>query len=264
MTFSKLNSILDDLQKNTEIRWKLICVSLIRYFNIHESLAFIVVRQVPDNQCLYEKKWPSGVSWDVISNQRTKHQQLINNVIVDAKKICVEYYKKFQGLISTLEIEQLKLDFIELSAQFQKLNSVFFSTDDSEEYSNFLHEFELKVLSEKEKYLFFKKEFENFQKQTQDVLQEILDEDYEYEMRSCGDSSELMAKIEYTEPFADIKILIKTMNAVLSNECQKDCGCHLPKSYWSSPQFTHKPIVLTPEMNKKIGQCFEELEELFE
>jgi hypothetical protein len=259
MTFSKLKLILDDFRKNIEIMWELIGVSLYRYIYIHESLAFIVVRQVPDNQYLYEKKWPSGVSWDVISNQRTKHQQLINNVIVDAKKICVEYYKKFQGLISTLEIE-----LIELSAQFQKRNSVFFSTDESDEYSNFLHVFELEVLSKKEKYLFFKKEFENFQKQTQDVLQEILDEDYEYEMRGCGDSSELMAKIEYTEPLAEIKILIKTMNAVLSNECQKDCGCHLPKSYWSSPQFTHKPIVLTPEMNKKIGQCFEKLEELFE
>ena len=252
MTFSNLNSILDDLQKNTEIIWELIRVSLYLYIRIHECLAFIVVRQVQDNQYLYENKWPSGVSWDVISNQRTKHQQLINNVIVDAKKICVEYYKKFQGLISTLEIEQLKLDFIELSAQFPELNSVF------------LNEFESKVLSEKEKYLFFKKEFENFQKQTQEVLQKILDEDYEYEMRGCGDSSELMAKIEYTEPFSDIKILIKTMNAVLSNECQKDCGCHLPKSYWSSPQFTHKPIVLTPVMKQQICQCFDELEELFE
>lgn len=73
-----------------------------------------------------------------------------------------------------------------------------------------------------------------------------------------------MMNTPYTEPFAEIRILIETMNAVLSNECQEDCGCKLRESFWSSSQFTHKKIVLTPEMEQKIGQCSAELKELLE
>ena len=83
-------------------------------------------------------------------------------------------------------------------------------------------------------------------------------------MRDCGDSPFRMMTTPYAEPFAEIRILIEKMNSVLSKECQKDCGCHLPKSFWSSSQFTHKKIVLTPEMEQKIGQCSAKLEELFE
>jgi hypothetical protein len=261
--------ILDEYQKKIELMLEIVNISLYRYISIHKFLAFIVVRR--DNQNLYETTWPSGVSWDVKLESKKEFYGLLGKVGIDAKEDCTDYRDYFRNLISKFEFTQLQSELLEFSAQFEKFRPTFSSTDDDAQDLDsltsllaLLLEFESKFLSEKEKFLFFEKKFKDFQKQTQAVLQEILDKDYEYEMRGCGDSEFRMRNTPYTVPFAEIRILIETMNAVLSNECQKDCGCHFPNSVWSSPQFTHKPIVLTPEMKQKIGQCSAELKELLE
>ena len=270
--FHELNlyvPILDEYQKKIELMLKIVDIFLYRYIRIHEYLAFIVVRR--DNPNLYKKTWPSGVSWDVNPDSKEKYYELLGKVGIEAKAVCTNHRDYFRNLISECKFTQLQSEFKEFSAQFEKIRPTFSSTDDGAQDLDsltsllaLLLEFESKFLSEKKKFLFFEKEFKDFQKQTQAVLQEILDKDYEYKMRDCGDSVFCMMNTPYTEPFAEIRILIETMNAVLSKECQKDCGCHLPKSFWSSPQFPHKPIVLTPEMEQKIGQHSAELKELLE
>lgn len=261
--------ILDEYRKKNELMLKIIDVSLYRYIRIHEYLAFIVVRR--DNPKLYKTMWPSGKSWDVNPESKEKYDELHDKVSDDAKTVCTDYCDYFRGLISEFDFKQLQSEFNELSAQLDEFRPAFSSTDDSAQDLDsltsllaLLLEFESKFLSEKEKFLFFEKEFKDFQKQTQVVLQEIIDGYYKYEMRDCGDSPFRMMTTQYAEPFAEIRILIETMNAVLSKECQKDCGCHLPKSFWSSSQFTHKKIVLTPEMEQLICQHSVELEELLE
>lgn len=264
--FHELNlyvPILDEYQKKIELMLKIVDIFLYRYIRIHEYLAFIVVRR--DNPILYKTTWPSGVSWDVKPESKKEYVILYEQVVVDAKNVCTNHRDYFRNLISQFEFRQLQSEFPEFSAQLEKNCPAFSSIDDEQDLDSLLAlllEFESKFLSEKEKFLFFQRQFKDFQKQTQAVLQEILDKNYEYKMRDCGDSEFLMMNTPYTEPFAEIRILIETMNAVLSKECQKDCGCHLPNSFWSSRQFTHKRIGLTPEMNQKIGQHSEEFEKL--
>lgn len=259
--------ILDKCQKKIELMLKIVDVSLYRYFCIHNFLTFIVVRR--DNPDLYKTTWPSGVSWDVKEEKKGKYYELHHKVGIDAKTVCTERRDYFHGLISEFDFKQLQSEFLEFSSQFEKISPTFFSIDKQDLDSlnsllDLLLAFESKFLSEKEKFDVFERQFKSFQKETQDVLQEILDRDYEYEMRDCGDSQFRMTNTQYTVPFAEIRRLIETMNAVLSKECQKDGGCHLPKPFWSSSQFTHKPIVLTPEMEQKIGQHSAELKELLE
>lgn len=261
--------ILDEYQKKIELMLEIVNISLYRYISIHKFLAFIVVRR--DNPKLYKTLWTSGVSWDVKSESKKEYDELHDKVSGYAKTVCTKYCDYFRGLISEFDFKQLQSEFNELSAQLDEFRPAFSSTTDSAQGLDsltsllaLLLEFESKFLSEKEKFLFFEKKFKDFQKQTQAVLQEIIDKDYEYEMRGCGDSEFRMRNTPYTKPFGEIRILIETMNAVLSNECQEDCGCYLPNSFWLSPQFTHKPIVLTPEMKQKIGQCSAKLKELLE
>jgi hypothetical protein len=237
--------ILDEYRKKIELILKIVDVSLLRYDSIFNELAYIVVRL--NNPGLYETIWPSDVSWDFKKERKEEYYALLGEVGVDSITYCAKYRNNFRDLSSDFVFE-------ELYAEFDSLNSLL----------DLLLAFESKFLSEKKKFDVFEKEFKSFQKETQDVLQEIINGYYKYEMRNCGDSSELMANKKYIEPFAEIKRLIETMNAVLSKECQENCECHLQKFRRSSSQFTHKPIVLTPELDKQIGQCSAELEKLLE
>lgn len=255
---NELKLIIHKCPKKIELMLKIIDVSLLRYNYIFNKLADIVVRL--NNSELYTPIWPSDFSWEVKKEKKREYYELLGEVGDDSKTDCAEHRNYFRDLSSDFVFEELyaELDIIRLafySIDTRDLNSL-------NSLLELLLAFESKFLSEKEKFDVFERKFKSFQKETKDVLEQIINSHYQYEMKYCGDSPYCMENTPYTEPLADMRILIETMNAVLSNECQKDCDCHLPKTHWSSSQFTHKPIVLTPELVEQIVQHSAELKEL--
>jgi hypothetical protein len=187
-----------------------------------------------------------------------KYYELLDNVGVDSKTYCVKHSNSFRDSSSDFVFD-------ELSAVFDIICLGFYSIDTRDLNSlnsllELLLAFESKFLSEKEKFDVFGRQFKSFQKETQRVLQRIIDSHSDYVMRYCGDSKGRMENTPYTEPFAEMRRLIETMNAVLSNECQKECDCRFPTYYRLSSQIHHKRIVLTPEMEKQIRRYSAELE----
>lgn len=252
---NELDSIISILDEKTKLMFKIIDVSLCRYILIHTELAFFVVRQ--KNPRLHEKIWPTSISWEVKPDNEKEHETLREKVVIDAKTDCTKY----RGFFSFHEFEQLKLEFLEFSAQFSSIDEQ--DLDSLKSLLALLLEFESKILSKEKKFLFFEKEFENFQKQTEEVLKEILNEGYKYEMRDCSDFSESMFAIGYTEPFSDIKRLIESLNRVLKKQCQTDCVCCFTPSFYYSRK-VHSKEVLTPAMEQEICQCSAKLGELLE
>jgi hypothetical protein len=279
-------SILDGYLKNIGLMWNTILLSLYRYNRVHFWLQRFVVRvflfQKGIEKEFYERAYFGFVTFDVKSEKEEKYNKLMKELIDDAKKKSSQYRDTFQSTISALEFEQLKSDFIECSAQFAKLISDFSSIDDfifdGEKDLNSLNllldsllAFESKFLSEKEKFSVFDREFDKFQKETENTLEAIFGMDKDSDTSHFGDSQELWRNYKYDQPFADIKALIETTKGVLFKKCQKDCDCQ-PITNPYDPrigrdrrhQIVHKPVVLTPEMEKQICDVSANLQKLLE
>lgn len=279
-------SILDEYLKNIGLMSNTILLSLYRFIRVHFWLQEFVVRvflcQTRQEREFYETTYSGFVTFNVKSEKKGECKQLTEELMNDAKKHCIQYSDKFQSMISALEIEQLKSDFLECSAQFAKQILGFSSIDDfifhREQDSDSLKSllasllvFESKFLSEKEKITVFDGEFHTFLKETKDTLQSIFEMHSNSETSSFEDSYELWESYNYDQQFPEIKILIETTKSVLFKKCQKDCDCQPPTHAYDprqrglpQHQIVHKLIVLTPEMELEIGQCSAKLQKFLE
>jgi hypothetical protein len=267
-------SILDDYLKKIGLMSKTIDISLYRFIRVHFWLREFVVRvflcQTGQEREFYETTYSGFITFSVKSGKKEEFKRLTEKLMDGAKKHCIQYRDTFQSMISALEFEQLKSDFLECSAQFAKLISGFSSIDDfifdGEKDSDSLNSllasllaFELKFLSAKEKSTVFDREFHKFLKETEDTLQAIFGMHSDSETSSFGDSHELWGSYKYDQPFADIRALIENLKDVLLKKCQKDCVCQRHRDR----EIAHKLVVLTPEMEQIIFQCSAELEKFF-
>lgn len=270
-------STLDKYLKNIGLMWNTILLSLYRFIRVHFWLQEFVVRvflfRLRQEKDFYDATYLGHVTFDVKRGKREEFKELTEKLMDNAKKQSIEYRDTFQSMISEFEIEQLKSDFLECSAQFGKQNIYFSSIDDfifdgkkdSDSLNPLLDSllaFESKFLSQKEKFTVFDREFHKFLKETEDTLQAIFGMHSDSETRSFGDSHEHWGGYKYDQPFPEIKTLIKTMKDVLLNKCQKDCDCQPVTNPYdprlrrsSNVQIVHKPVVLTPEMEQQISEC---------
>ena len=275
-------SILDEYLKNIGLMSNTILLSLYRYIRVHFWLQHFVVRvylfQKGQERKFYEKTYPNFISFNVKSEEKGEYNKIMEERIHEAKKQSIQYRDTFQSMISALEFEKLKLDFLECSAQFAKRISGFSSIDefifDGEKDLDSLNSLfasllviESKFISEKEKFMEFDRKFRTFLKETKDTLQSIFDMNEDSETTSLADSTQCwINRCEYKQPFADIRDLIETTKSVLFKKCYEDCDCKTrTSSYDYRPQqIVHKLIVLTPEMELKIDQCSAKLPKFLE
>jgi len=272
-------SILDGYLKNIGLMSNTILLSLYRYIRVHFWLQHFVVRvylcKKGQERKFYEKTYPNFISFNVKSEEKGEYNKIMEELIHEAKKQSIQYRDTFQSMISALEFEKLKLDFLECSAQFAKRISGFSSIDefifDGEKDLDSLNSLfasllviESKFISEKEKFIEFDCEFRTFLKETKDTLQSIFDMNEDSETTSLADSTQCWESYKYKQPFADIRALIETTKSVLFKKCYEDCNCQTRTSscYYRPQQIVHKLIVLTPEMEQQICDYSAELEEL--
>ena len=279
-------SILDEYLKNIRLMSNTILLSLYRFIRVHFWLQEFVVRvflcQTGQEREFYETTYSGFITFSVKNGKKEDFNRLTEKLMDGAKKHCIEYRDTFQSMISALEFEQLKSDFLECSAQFAKRISGFSSIDDfifdGEKDSDSLNSllasllaFESKFLSQKEKSTVFDREFHKFLKETKDTLEAIFGMHSDSETSSFGDSHKLWESYNYDQPFHEIKTLIETTKSVLFKKCQKDCDCQPPTHAYDprqrrlpQHQIVHKLIVLTPEMELEIGQCSAKLQKFLE
>ena len=270
-------SILDEYLKNIGLIWDIIQVSLYRYFSVHFSIKNIVVRVYLFQQGLahefYEHTYSGNFNFSVKSGKKKEFTEYKKKRMDYAKEHCIQCRDIFHSMSSDIvdKFEQLKKDFLKCSAQFKLIfdcssidDFIFHPEQDYDSLNSLLASllaFELKFLSVKEKFIGFDSKFHNFLKETNEVIEPILEKNYEYEMRDCGDSCYSMDKIPYRTPFDDIRALIDTLNAVLLKRCEAKCDCqtYISCQRYYPQQIVHKLVILTPEMKQKICKCSAEL-----